>query len=203
VTGGGPGTTPRLGGVEGNARLTASTGVLLVLLLAVEGVTILFIRPLISVHVFVGLLLVPPIALKLATTGWRFARYYTRSRSYVAKGPPPTVMRLLVAPAVVVSTLVLFGTGIAMLAVRPHGGALLGLHKVSFVIWLVATGVHVLAHLTRLPALAAADWRRGMRVPSRWLRVALVAGSVGVGVAFAAAALHLASPWLDWVRAGR
>jgi hypothetical protein len=59
----------RSGGVEGNARLTATTGVLLIVLLAVEGVTILFIRPLISMHVFVGLMLVPPVALKLGSTG--------------------------------------------------------------------------------------------------------------------------------------
>ena len=41
-------------GVEGNARLTGLNGVLLVVLLAVEGATILRIRQLISVHVYVG-----------------------------------------------------------------------------------------------------------------------------------------------------
>jgi hypothetical protein len=71
----------KFGGADGNARLTGTVGVVLIALLAVEGVTILFIRPLISMHVFVGLLLVPPVALKLASTGWRFARYYTRCRS--------------------------------------------------------------------------------------------------------------------------
>jgi hypothetical protein len=34
---------PKLGGPEGNARLTTATGLLLLALLAIEGVTILFI----------------------------------------------------------------------------------------------------------------------------------------------------------------
>ncbi len=193
----------RLGGSEGNARLTGTTAVLLIALLAVEGVTILFIRPLISVHVFVGLLLVPPVALKLVSTGWRFACYYTRRDEYVAKGPPELLLRVLVAPVVVVSTLVVFGTGIAMLAVHPRGGPLLGLHKASFVIWLVATGIHVLAYLTRLPRLVGADWRAATRLPSARLRIGLVGLSVALGAVFAAEVIHLATPWLDWVRARR
>jgi hypothetical protein len=192
-----------LGGVEGNARLTGQTGVLLIVLLAIEGVTILFIRPLISVHVFVGLLLVPPVALKLASTGWRFVRYYTRDRAYVSKGPPSLLMRVAVAPVVVLSTLAVFATGIAMLAVHPHGGVVLGLHKASFVVWLAATGVHVLGHLPKLPRLAAGDWRPATRLPSAWMRVVLVVASVGIGAMFAATTLHFATPWLDWVRAGR
>ncbi len=46
-------------------------------LLAALGVTILRIGPLISEHLFIGLMLIPPIALKLASTGYRFMRYYT------------------------------------------------------------------------------------------------------------------------------
>jgi len=189
----------RLGGADGNARLTATTGAALIALLAVEGVTILFIRPLISVHVFVGLLLVPPVALKLASTGWRFARYYTRGSEYVAKGPPHFLLRVLVAPVVVVSTLVVFGTGVAMLVVRPRAGSLVGLHKVSFVVWLVSTAVHVLAYMPRLPRLVLADWRPAVRLPAAGLRVGLVALSVAAGVGFAMTSLHDADAWIDWV----
>src|SRR4029077_4205344 len=117
---------PNLGGSEGTARLTSSTAVALLVLLAVEGVTILFIRPLISVHAFVCLLLVPPVVLKLASTGWRFVCYYARRSEYVAKGPPQLALRVVVAPVVVASTAVLFGTGIAMLAVQPRAGLLVG-----------------------------------------------------------------------------
>jgi hypothetical protein len=188
------------GGADGNARLTAATGVLLLALLALEGITILFIRPLISMHVFVGLMLIPPVALKLGSTGWRFVRYYTGSRAYVEQGPPHTYMRVVVAPVVVVSTLVLFGTGVAMLAVGPHTHRVLQLHKAAFVVWLTSTSVHVLFHLPRLGRLTRAELRRFPRVPSAWLRVGLVGAAVAVGAVFAASTFHLATPWLDWVR---
>ena len=65
-----------VGGPEGNRRLTATTGAVLLVLLAAEGATLIAIRPLLSVHIFLGVLLIPPVALKLASTGYRFARYY-------------------------------------------------------------------------------------------------------------------------------
>ena len=188
-----------LGGAEGNARLTSTTALVLVVLLAAEGVTILFIRPLISVHIFVGLLLVPPVALKLASTGWRFLCYYTRRPEYVAKGPPQLLSRVLVAPVVVASTLVLFGTGIAMLVLRPRAGQLVGLHKAAFVVWLVSTGVHVLAYFPRLARHVLADLRPAMRPPAVWLRLAAVALSLAAGAVFAVTSLHDADAWIDWV----
>lgn len=48
------------GGPAGNARLTAWTGAVLFLLLAVEGVTVLDVRGLITWHVVVGVVLIPP-----------------------------------------------------------------------------------------------------------------------------------------------
>jgi len=75
------------GGPDGNEQLTATTGVILVALLAVLGVTILRVQQLISVHLFVGLLLLGPVALKMASTGYRFVRYYTHSDAYRRKGP--------------------------------------------------------------------------------------------------------------------
>src|SRR5579863_2660040 len=63
-------------GVESNARLTAATAAVLLVLLAAEGVTILRIHALLTPHVVIGMLLVPPILLKIGSTGWRFVRYY-------------------------------------------------------------------------------------------------------------------------------
>src|ERR1700693_580151 len=94
-----------LGGAAGNARLTALSGALLLVLLAVEGATIPFLRSLLSVHIFVGMLLLGPVALKLGSTGYRMIRYYTRDREYVEAGPPAPLMRVLVAPVLVISTL--------------------------------------------------------------------------------------------------
>lgn len=73
-------------GVQGNERLTATTGLILLALLAVEGFTVLSVRGMFGMHVFVGLLLLPPIGLKLASTGYRFTRYYTRNRAYREAG---------------------------------------------------------------------------------------------------------------------
>src|SRR6516164_10915976 len=94
-------------GAEGNALLTSMTAVALLVLLALEAVTNLRIRPLISAHRFVGLLLVPPVALKLASTGRRFVSYYAARPEYVAKVPRRIVQRAVVAPLVEVSTIVL------------------------------------------------------------------------------------------------
>ncbi|HVA59629.1 MAG TPA: hypothetical protein VNG13_03705 [Mycobacteriales bacterium] len=182
-------------GVEGNARLTGATGALLLLLLFAEGVTILAIRQLIGVHIFVGLLLVPPVLLKTGSTGYRFLRYYRGHRPYVRKGPPSLVMRVT-GPLVVVSTVLVLASGIALLAVTPGApGRLVAAHKVSFALWFAVMTVHVLGHLAETGRLAARDWRRGGDRPGRALRRLLVAGSLAAGVGLAAAVFPAASPW--------
>ncbi len=174
----------------GNERLTATTAVVLLMLLAAEGVTILSIRPLLSAHIVIGLLLIPPVALKLASTGYRFVRYYSGDPAYVAKGPPHLVMRLL-APLLAVSTLVVLGTGVGLLVLGPerHRDLLLGLHKASFIVWFVVMSIHVLVYAPRLPPLIAA--RR-----ARTQRALLIASSLVAGAALAGAAYSLAGPWL-------
>jgi hypothetical protein len=186
------------GGSEGNERLTALTAVVLLTLLAVEGVTILAIRPLLSLHVFIGLMLIPPVVLKLAATGYRFMRYYRRDVEYVRKGPPLPLMRVLVAPGLVAATVGVFGTGVALLAVGPRGGMILGLHKASFVVWLGAFGIHVLAYALRLPGLVAAEWGRGNATSGAAVRYGVVALALVAGLIVAVAALPAAHPWLHW-----
>jgi hypothetical protein len=190
------------GGTRGNARLTASTGVLILALLAVEGVTLLSIRSMLSLHIFIGLMLIPPIALKLASTGYRFVRYYTRDREYVRQGPPMLLMRLLVAPGLVAATVGLFATGITLLVIGPEGGVVLGLHKASFVVWIGALGIHVLAYAARTPRLVAADWGRGTGVPGTTLRYGLVALALVLGLIIAVAALPADGSWLHWSGGG-
>jgi len=142
-----------------NERLTALAGFFLFLLLAIEGVTLLFLRPLLPVHIVVGLMLVPPVLLKLGATGWRFLQYYRGDRDYVRRGPPQLLLRAL-APLLVFSTVAVLGTGIALVLLGPHHfGPLLLLHKASFVLWAPAFGVHVLAYVWRVPRLALAAAR--------------------------------------------
>jgi hypothetical protein len=77
----------RLGGTEGNEILTSATAAVLTLLLAAEGITILRMGGLLSAHMFIGMLLIPPVLLKLGSTGYRFARYYTGRGSTARRGP--------------------------------------------------------------------------------------------------------------------
>ena len=184
----------RTGGSEGNRRLTGSVAALLLVLLAAEGATLLAIRPLVSAHVFLGMLLVPVVGLKIGTTGYRLVRYYTGGRQYRLDGPPHPVLRLL-GPLVVISTAALFATGVALIAVGPHRGGVLGLHKASFVVWLIVMTAHVLGHLLRVPGLATADWQRGDSLPGSKLRRWLLAGSIVAGLIVAVATVHLAGPW--------
>jgi hypothetical protein len=148
----------RTGGPAGNARLTAWTGVVLLMLLVAELLTLIDVGRLISWHLVIGVLLIPPALLKTASTGWRIIGYYTGRRAYRLAGPPPAVLRVL-GPLVVTTTLALLGSGLLLVLL---GSALsrrvlidaLGqrvdwvtVHQVIFVAWAVVTGLHVLARL--------------------------------------------------------
>jgi hypothetical protein len=179
------------GGIDGNEQLTAITGVALIALLAVLGVTIVRIGQLLWLHLFLGLLLLGPVLLKLGSTGYRFLRYYTRDAVYRSKGPPERALRAM-APIVVLSTLVVFVTGVILLFNGPRGrSSLVLIHKVSFIVWLVFIAIHVLAHLPSLGrslrAVPIAAHESGPPVGSarsgavgRWIALggAIVAGAV-------------------------
>ena len=172
-----------VGGSSGNEQLTLAVAALLLLLLALEGATLLNLSRLLTVHAFVGMLLIPVVALKVASTAWRMVAYYRRGEEYVRRGPPHVALRVVVAPVLILSTIVLFGTGVALLALDETHGTLVGLHKASFLVWLGAASLHVLAHLLRLPRL----WR--LRVRGLTLRVALVGASLVAGATLATATL--------------
>lgn len=193
------GQTVRRDGVAANARLTAGAAAILLVLLAAEGATIPFVGSLAGPHIFIGMLLLGPVALKLASTGWRFGGYYLRRAAYRLKGPPPLFLRLL-APGVVLTTLALFGTGIALAIAGPGSGSLKFWHKASFILWFGLMTLHVLGHLLELPGLAAADWRsaggREARLAGAGLRFAALGASLVAGAALALATLSLTGPWV-------
>jgi hypothetical protein len=185
-------------GVEGNGRLTGTIGVLLLVLLFAEGLTILSIRGLITLHLFLGLVLVPPVLLKISTTTYRFARYYTHAAPYVHRGPPHPVLRLI-GPLVVLMTVALLGTGVWLVVVGPdHTGLVLFAHKAAFVLWFGLMTIHVLGHVRETVILAARDMRResrARRVPGRGLRAGAVALALVAGVALGAVVTPLATAW--------
>ena len=193
------------GGTDGNERLTVLTGLVLIVLFAVLGVTIIRIGQLLWLHLFLGLMLLGPIALKLGSTGYRFTRYYMSDPAYREKGPPAPALRGL-APLLVFFTVIVFGTGVALLLLGPGSRQpLLLLHKLSFFAWIAVAGLHVLGHLPEiLRALSSARATRrdvladhaalvGQRaprapaVPGRTMRgaalMAALLGGLGLAVA--------------------
>jgi len=161
-----PRVRPR-GGPDGNEQLTAWAGVILLVLLAVLGVTIVRIGQLLSLHLFLGLLLIGPVVLKMASTGYRFVRYYAHSPPYRRKGPPEMWLRMI-APLVVLSTIGVFLSGVLLLFDGPADrNPLVLIHKVTFFVWLAFTGLHVLGHLPGLPAALRATSPPRDRLPGQ------------------------------------
>ncbi len=155
-------------GTRRNEQLTASTGALLLVLLAVLGITIIRIGQLTWLHLFLGLVLVGPVLLKLASTGYRFARYYGGENAYRRKGPPPLWLRLI-APIVVLATIVVFVSGVVLMIDGPRDRApMLTVHKISFIGWLVFTAFHVLGHLPGLGRSLRRPTADGTVPGARW-----------------------------------
>lgn len=186
---------PSESSVTANERLTALTGGLLLLLLALMGVTVLSVRRWLPEHFLLGFLLIPPLALKMASTGYRFVRYYAGDPQYRRAGPPELLMRLT-APIVVISTLAIFATGIELWLFGLRFGSIwVEAHKLSFYIWLPFAAVHVLGHLGRT-GQAAGEELSHSRSRTALTRRSLVVGSLVAGVVLAAASLTYATPFI-------
>lgn len=183
------------GGTDGNERLTAITGSLLLVLFAVLGITIIRIGQLLWLHLFLGIVLFGPVALKITSTGYRFVRYYANAPAYRRKGPPHLLLRAL-GPVVVLSTVGVFLTGLLLLLVGPDAGSrpTLGLlHKVTFFLWLAAMAPHVLAHAAELPRVLLPAGRR--RLPGAAARQIALLTALAAGLVLAVLLLPQFGPW--------
>ncbi|HEY1486259.1 MAG TPA: hypothetical protein VGF84_09145 [Micromonosporaceae bacterium] len=194
----------RTGGPAGNARLTAWTGLLLLALFLAELVTLLNLGALLSWHIVIGVVLIPPALLKTGSTGWRMVRYYRYNQPYRTAGPPPLVLRVL-GPLVVLSTLAVLGSGVALILVHPStsredliggpiGVSLLDIHKLAFLLWAAATGVHTLGRLVPAVRLTVIPQLAG-RVPGRMARSIILSVTVAVAAVASILALSVAGPW--------
>lgn len=204
----------RSGGAEGNERLTAITGAVLLILLLVECYTILSIGRLITLHVFFGMLLLGPVTLKAASVIYRFARYYTGSAPYRRQGPPAPLLRVI-GPVIVLLTACVFGSGIMLVVTGPSYGPPTGwleIHRLSFIAWACVMVIHVLAYVWRLPRLLVGEARGVSGSPSdtgvqegvrraaevlggRGIRLCLLIGSLLGGLVIALLTVHLAGSW--------
>jgi hypothetical protein len=171
--------------VAANRRLTAVAAGVLFVLLAAEGLTIPDVRDHLPQHLFIGLLLVPPLGVKLASVAWRAARYHARDPAYRRAGPPAPLMRLL-APLVVLTTVAVLATGIELWLFGLRFGAVwIAAHKLSFVAWFLVTAVHVLAYLERAGRETLADLGSRSDVPGAISRRSLLGASLLLGLVLA------------------
>jgi hypothetical protein len=180
-------------GIRGNSRLTAVTGFVLLLLLAAEGITVPFTGPLRQPHVFIGLMLVPLFALKVASTSWKIVRYYSGDPEYVREGAPP-IWRRLLGPLVIGSTLSVLATGTGLILLHPRLEWLGTAHLASFLVWFPLMTLHVLAHALRTARrLGFERAALGHRSGGAWVRAGSVVVSVVVGIPLG----FLALQWLS------
>jgi hypothetical protein len=179
--------------------LTATTGIVLLILLAAEvGTVLLGVRSHLALHITVGLLLVPPALLKLASVTWRMVSYYRGVSAYRQRGTPPIWLRVL-GPGLVAATLLLLASGV-VLAVGPgplHATALT-VHKVSFYAALLAVLAHLYGHLLEAIRIALRGLaRRRPNLPSSARVVgATVLSSLLLGAVFAVILAGRAAPYL-------
>ncbi|GHO54454.1 hypothetical protein [Ktedonobacter robiniae] len=193
-------------GVVGNERMTALAGVVLLVLLLIELISSVSLHAGMAIHIVVGVLLSCPLLVKLASTGYRFLRYYTRAPAYVRKGPPSLPRRLL-APLLVVTTLLVVGSGMGLVVTGPtNAGLLMRLHDLSVLLWISLIALHVGAYLWRAPRLVADDWRKPSDrslISGRKIRLGV---NIGAGLSGAVVAMILfpgVAPWVTWSQANQ
>jgi hypothetical protein len=196
---------PGTGGPAGNAILTAWTGLVLLVLSVGELLTLIDVHGLLSWHVAIGALLVPPALMKTASTGWRIVRYYVGHAPYQQAGPPPTLLRLL-GPLVVISTLGLLGSGVLLIVLGEQSGrqnlfSVIGfgvswmtVHQGFFIVWAGATGLHLLGRIVPAVRLAFGSGTTD-RVPGRLSRSALIAATAVVATVLAVVLVRAEGSW--------
>jgi hypothetical protein len=167
--------------VFGNHALTSWAGLLLLPGLAVVALSGLVFGNFWQLHYIAGLSLIPLSLVKLGTTSYRALSYYVRRAVYRAAGAPEWAGRLL-APALIVSTIIAMGTGIWMWSQQSEAQPWAKLHVLSVLAMGACVGLHL---LLRTPISLQAVARDGVaalqhNVPR--IRIALVGIALAIGL---------------------
>ena len=171
------------------------TGAVLLVLFVAECLTLLNMGQLLTLHFFLGMLLIGPVGLKIGSTLWRFTRYYTGSAAYVRRGPPAPLQRVT-GPFVILTTAAVLGTGVMLVVEGPGNGSWGRLHHLSFFLWAAVMVIHLASYIPKLPRMLSgrADQTRHLLAAraTRWL---LLCGSLAGGLGLAFATYHLSARW--------
>jgi hypothetical protein len=173
-------------------RLIAQLGLVLVALVGAELATIPFLADgLVPVHVGLGLGAIPAVGVKLVATGERVVRYYRGDPQERAEGAPDDLLRIT-AVVLVISTLVLFGSGVVLwlLGIGVGSRILAGpawilIHELSFIAFAFAAMVHALSYAARAVRWTRDDWGPGAVLAGAARRHAWALGLLGVGIVVA------------------
>ncbi|HKC19575.1 MAG TPA: hypothetical protein VKE27_08075 [Candidatus Dormibacteraeota bacterium] len=169
---------------------------MLVVLLFLIGITVLRVRALLPQHLFLGLALIPPVGLKLFSTGYRFVRYYTGDTAFRLAGTPELLPRLI-APMLVLTTVAVFATGLELWIFGLRFGAIwVGAHKISFLVWLPFALIHVFNHLNKSGQAVVDELSSRRSHEAAFTRRSLVVGSLVAGIVLAIASVLYASPFV-------
>lgn len=189
------------------ARLSAISGVIMLVLFLAELVTLPLIGPLISYHIVFGVILAMLLVVKLSAVGYRFARFYAGDSEFVQAGPPWLPLRYI-APGLVLSTIALLGSGVEMTFAGPGSFSTLFLepaHVLVSVGWLFFVMLHVFVYFRRSIIATGEEIRyssqgcrsKSQRIGAR-LRMTIVLVSILLGTALT---LPLRSQIGSWERA--
>ena len=184
-------STTRGSGPVGNSQLTALTGLALVVPLAAVFLTGLLFGSTRSIHFFVGFVLVPLVAVKLASTAWRVMRYYIvdrRDHAYRMAGTPRWLPRAL-GPATAASAVVALVSGVVLWVLRTERGAWSTAHSTSAVVFGVFLGLHLLVRGWGALSAGRAEVETPhiRSLPGRRVRYVLLATALLSGIAGGAA----------------
>jgi hypothetical protein len=167
---------------DGNSGLTGISASFVLPLFLFEVVTVVLgVKSVITLHVVIGLILLGPALLKLASVTYRMVSYYRGVGAYQQRGRPTIGLRLLGA-ALGVLFMLLMASGLVLI-VGPNGAhsPARATHVVTAYLVVLLLAVHLAIHFLPAVRLASKDMRprtavRGAR--SRWLvlLVSLAAG---------------------------
>lgn len=180
-----------------NERLTALAGAVLLVGFIIDLYATTDLNKLIMVHIFIGALLAGPLIVKLSSVGYRFFSYYGKSPAFIAKGPPNVWLRLL-APFLILVTLTLFLSGVALaLEGGPTNRLIFLIHAGSAAIWIPLIVVHVYAHIHQVPRAVASHWDSSSpdALSGRIKRLRITILSLIIGALGGLLLTRLASPW--------